>query len=303
MQTYNPSLLLRGTLNAFLRDLAGAEQQSFVPLIASVIPSDGNKETYGWIGESPVMSEWDGEVHFIPMSDTSYEITNKKYATGIVISRDDLADDQLGGFPLRVNQLARGVVAHRNSLLINALINGTTNTGHDGAAFFSNSHPARGQQTAAQDNLLAGTGTTTAQIQADIVSALVALMGFLAENGEMFHDMPSRFVLVCHPARLAQVNEALYAQLISNTSNVQLRGFTIDPLYTPRLSDTNDWYLLHVGSALRPLILQDREAVTLETADNASEAYFAREQIEYKLRGRYAVGYGHWANAVKVVNT
>lgn len=302
-QSYNPTLLTAGVQSAFLRQLSGAESTSFVPTIATEIASGKRSETYAWIGESPAMGEWKGTARFDAMSDASYTLSNVKYQSGLVIDRDDLADDQIGGLEIRIQQLAQVAIGHRNKLLIDALINGTTNTGHDGAAFFANSHTARGQQSAAQDNLLAGTGTTTAQIQADITSTIAAMMRFVAENGEPFHEAPQRFVIVAPPDIMGNMNEALYASIVSNTSNVRNQGLSITPLYTSRLTDTNDWYMLRVDTPLRPLIYQVREPITLEPEDAMSTGPFEREQYRYKVRGRYAVGYGHWANAAKVVNS
>ena len=302
-QTYNPILLTAGVQDAFLRQLSGAESASFVPRIATEIASNKSSETYAWIGESPAMQAWSGEARFDAMSNASYAISNSKFQSGLVIDRDDLADDQVGGLELRIQQLAQVAIGHRNKLLINALINGTTNTGHDSTAFFSDTHPIRGQMSATQDNLLAGTGTTTAQIQADITSSIAAMMRFVAENGEPFHEAPQEFVIVAPPNVMGNMNEAIFAGIVSNTSNVRNAGLSITPLYTSRLTDVNDWYLLRVDTPLRPLIFQVREPVTLEPEDVMSTGPFEREQYRYKVRGRYNVGYGHWANAVKVVNS
>lgn len=303
MQTYNQSLLTAGMKGLFLQTLSGAELNSYVPQIATVMNSYGSDEDYAWIGESPALQEFDGTLKYVPMSDGSYNLVNTKYAVGVAIKRDDLADDKVGGLAIRIQQLALNTVGHKNKLLIDALINGTTNTGHDSNAFFSATHPIRGQQTATQSNIVTGTGTTTAQIQADITSAIVRMLGFKAENNEPFHEEPQQFKIVAPPALLGNMNEAVFASIISNTSNVRNRGISLEPIFTSRLSDANDWYLLHVGGSVRPLIMQDREPVTLEESTTGSEAAFQREQWEYKVRGRYAVGYGHWANAVKVANT
>jgi len=156
--------------------------------------------------------------------------------------------------------------------------------------------------SAVNDNIATGTGTSTAQIQADITSAITLMMRLEAENGKPFHQMPSQFVIVAPPNIMGNMNEALFAAVISQTSNVRNRGVNIEPIYTAHLTDTNDWYLLHTGGALRPLIFQLREPVSLESDTSGSHA-FSYDQYRYKISGRYVVGYGHYANAVKVTNT
>ncbi len=302
MTTYNPALFEAGVKDQFLRDLKGADRESIIPMVATVADSNKKSEDYAWIGESPAMSLWTGRAKFTGMSDATYTIENNRYQGGIAVKVDDINDDQVGGIPLRIGQLAQGVVGHQNQLLINALINGTTNTGHDSTAFFSNSHPVRGDSGGTQDNLLAGTGTTTAQLQTDITAAIAAMAGFTAENGMPYHNMMREFVIVCPWAILGTMNEAVYAKTISNTDNVKFRGMTIDVLPSAHLSDANDWYLLHVGSALRPLIFQLREPVSLESDTTGSHVIDFKEH-RFSLSGRYNTGYGHWASATKTVNT
>lgn len=303
MQTSNPTLLEAGVRGNFLRGVSDGMDGSFLSRIATVIPSNKKTEEYAWIGESPAMSLWKGTARYDAMTDTKYSLTNAKYQAGLVVDEDDWEDDQLGALPLRAQQLGAGVPAHIDDRLMEALITGTTNTGHDGAAFFANSHTARGQQSSAQDNLLAGNGTTTANFLTDITSSISTMMGFVKENGQKFHGRLRDFVIVAPPAVFGNLEEAVRATIVSNTSNVRFSGFNISTLYAPELSvtgsstDANDWYMLHVGSPLRPLIWQERKAVGLDRIDDAENG-----QIKFIIKGRHVEGYGHFANATKMVN-
>jgi len=303
MQTSNPTILEAGVRANFLTGVADATAGSYLARIATTIPSSKRTEEYAWIGESPAMSLWRGTSRYDAMTDAKYSLTNAKYQAGILVDEDDMADDQLGALPLRARQLGEGVPAHIDERIMEALITGTTNAGHDGNAFFDDTHPARGL-AAAQDNLLAGTGTTTAQIQTDITSAIVAHMGFVRENGKKFHGSIRQLVVVAPPGVFGTMEEAIKSTLISNTSNVRFNAFTIDTLYAPELSvtgsstDANDWYLLNVGTALRPLIWQEREAVGLTRIDDEENG-----QIKFIIKGRHVEGYGHWAGATKTVNS
>jgi phage major head subunit gpT-like protein len=302
MTSYNPTLFEAGVRETFLRELKGADAESIIPQVATVVDSNKKTEEHAWIGESPAMSLWEGQAKWTPMSDTKYSLTNNRYQGGLSFKVDDINDDQVGAFPLRIAQLAQGVVGHQNELLVDALVDGTSNTGHDATAFFANSHPIRGQMSAVQDNLLGGTGTTTAQLQADVTSAIAAMAKFEAENGKPYHNMLREFTIVCPWDILGNVNEAVYAKMISNTDNVKYRGMTIDVLPSAHLTDANDWYLLHTGGALRPLIFQLREAVSLLSDTQGSHTIEYMEH-RFSLSGRYVAGYGHWASAVKMVNS
>lgn len=306
------ALLSQGVKANFIRALNGMDGKDLVSRLCTVAPSSARDETYGWLGQPPVMEEagsstasGSATVPVKALSEGSYTITNKKFWASIAVDRDDWADDQARGLPLRVQQLAQVALAHRNKLVTSMLTGGTSNLCYDGTAFFGNSHPARKDEGGTQDNLLAGTGTSTAQISTDFNTAISTMLGFIAENGEPFHASgTSRFAVVAPPALMKPMKEALGASIISNTSNVQFDGLSVDVIFEPRLAatDANDWYLLHVGGGLRPLIFQDREPLTLEDTRDGDAAVL-QEQYIFKARARYNVGYGFWQDACKVVNS
>jgi len=306
------ALLSQGVRAEFIRALNAMDGKDLVSRLCTVAPSSARDETYGWLGQPPQMEEagssqanGSATVPVSALSETSYTITNKKFWASIAVDRDDWADDQARGLPLRVQQLAAVAMGHRNKLCVDMLTGGTSNTCYDGVAFFSDSHPARKNEGGTQDNLLAGTGTSTSQIAADFNTAISTMLGFIAENGEPFHASgASKFAVVAPPALMKPMKEALGASIISNTSNVQFDGLSVDVIFEPRLAstDSNDWYLLHTGGGLKPLIFQDREPLTLEDTRDGDAAVLS-EQYIFKVRARYNVGYGFWQDACKIVNS
>lgn len=279
----------------------------------TINPSGARSEKYAWIGEVPQMSETtEDPLTIVPLSETEYELTNQTFEVAIGIKREDFDDDQVGAFALRVGQLMERGLQHRNKLVVDAVTNGTSSTlglCYDGTAFFGDSHTARGQQTTTQDNKLAGTGSTTAQIQTDLSAAIAAMMTFKDEANEPYHPEGgiSQFRALIPPGIEGNFSEAVSAQIISNTSNTRLAGKTIVPRTSPRLAavDANDWYLFHTGGPVKGLILQEREALSMEAIgmDPNSEVRFLTGKYLWKLRVRYTAGYGHWQNAVKTVNS
>lgn len=303
------ALLSQGVRANFIRALNGMGGKDLVSRLCTVAPSAARDETYGWLGQVPQMVEagsstanGSSEVPVTALTEAGYTITNKKFWSSIAISRDNWADDQAQGLAIRVSQLANVALGHRNKLVIDMLAGGTSNLCYDGTAFFGDSHTAR-KGEGAQDNLLAGTGTTTAQIGTDINTAMATMLSFLAENGEPFHaNGMGQLTVISPPSMMKTMQEALGSGIISNTSNVQFEGVNIKVIFEPRLADANDWYLLHTGGGLRPLIFQDREPLTLEDT-REGDAAVLREQYIFKARARYNVGYGFWQDAVKVVNS
>lgn len=302
---YAPASLKKGYRATFLTEMAKPGRE-LPGRIATVVQSDSDKENFAWLGEPTQMAEFKTELEFTPLSDTEYEITNKTFAAGVKVKRVDESDDKIGAIAMRFRQLAQVAKKHRNKLLVDTLVSGTTDTCYDGAAFFSDTHASRGAGTGSgtQDNLLAGTGTTTAAVATDLNTAISTLAGFKAENGEPFHEELGRLAIVFPPGMRKSIREAINASMISSTSNVQFQGDDFDLIMESRLTDANDIYVLHVGGSVMPLLFQDREPLEYSTLEgDDTETGFLREVNLHKVRARYNAGYAHWQNAIKIVNS
>lgn len=302
MKTYNPSLWIRGARTALV-EAAQISERPLAPVIAKIVPSDGNKESYPWIGEAHAMRLLKDELETVGLSDALYEITNEKYAIGLEVDQDQLDDDQLGAIMERVTMMGTVALNFPNKLLISALVNGTSLGGYDGVSFFNDAHPIRNLESATQDNLLAGSGATAANILTDLSAGVAALTKWKGENNEPLSDARSDFVAMCPADLLGAMNVAIHAQLVSNTSNVQNHGLRITPVVSARLTDVNDWYLLDVTSGRRPLIYQERRRVRPEFLGPGSDYWVTKEKALFKFSWRGNVGYGHHGTALKFVNS
>ena len=306
--TYAPTQLNKGIRSDFFKHVAG-ENTSFVDKIAMRIQSSFSNEEYGWLGESPQMEEIEDEIEFQPPTDTSYTLTNRDYASGLAFKRRQVKDEQSGGIAMRTRQLAQVAASHPNKLLIQSLIDGdsaTLGVDYTGEAFFNAAHSARGQQTATQSNIQTGTGTTTAQVAADLNTALAALLDTLGENDEPFREDLTKITVGAPPALMKPLKEAVRAQIIDQTSNVQFEGMAFDFIFTARLTadDANDYYVMDTGNPTKGLVFQDREPLEFIALDRPDdEAAFTREVYRYKARATYASGYGLWQYIQKVTNT
>lgn len=296
-----PSTTLRAAKASFLREARSMPQSQLLNLLAERESSDGPNEDYVWVGESPRMDLLEDELRTEKLSDATYSLTNQTYKIGIDFRRQDMEDDRVGGLMRRARGLARVAMRHSERLIVNAIEAGTTDVGYDGSAFFANAHADRG--AGAQDNLLAGSGSSTANVQTDLNGAIQAMAGYLAENGEPVNEDGFGRLLLMAPFGLRRsVLEALNASIISNTSNVGFSDQTIIPYFSARLSDADDWYLLHLDGPVKPIIYQERVPLSTEELGEGSDQWVKNELATFAVRWRGVVGYGHWAHAVKVVN-
>jgi phage major head subunit gpT-like protein len=261
------------------------------------IMSTGAYEKLGWVGSMPVVQQWLGELNAKEFESYEYAVKNKDWATSILVNENDVDDDQLGIYGKFPAMLAKRLLSHIESLAINLLINGTSGLAFDGIAFFSN---ASGKRTI--DNLLGGTGTTLAQIAADISSAKVAMAKFTDDNGETLNIKGS--MIVCPVAM-----EDNFNRLVSSTADPTATGGTntYNPfggkfvvVADPRLdaADANDWYMLATNEIMQPLVISLRQ-----TAKNRFEKKNLTKTWVWSADYRGDGGYGLPHLAVKVVNS
>lgn len=297
--SYTPNQLLKAAKATFANYFAS--EMSLVQKLCFVESSLYANEVYQWLGSAPQMRELTDVVEYSALSDTAYTITNATYTSGVSFKRNDLADNQSGSIKKRIQQMAVVASSHPNKLLTSLIVSGTSSTCYDGATFFANSHPARKAEGATQDNLLAGSGTTTSAFADDFAASKAAMLGFKAENGEPFHGdgVDVRFVVACAPVLEKPAREALGATIISNTSNVLVGQ--ADVIVMPRLTG-NSWYLFATSGVAMPFIHQDREPLEFVSSESGDDA-FDKEVYKYKARVRYNQGYAYWQCAAKIVNS
>lgn len=302
MTTYNQSALQRLARTALVQ--ASAQRETLLaPVLCAMERSDHYSEVYPWVGDAAQMVRLRGELQTVGLSDALVEIVNETYAVGIYVPRNDLKDDRLGIHMKRVRDMAIVALNFSNHLIIQALVNGTSLLGFDGVSFYNDAHPARGEQTATQDNLLAGTGVTTAALQTDINSFLAAAKRWSAENAQPLYDGRTKFAITAPVELMRAFKEATGAPLVANTSNVFLSGVDLRLDFSGRLADQNDWYGHCVdGIPSMPLIFQESEGVEMEVLAEGSDEWVKNERALFKVRFRGAVGYGHPGASFKFVN-
>jgi len=288
--------LTKALKTQFNKSFHEAPMPKYEPVITRV-PSNAASETYGWLGAVPQLREWLGEKKVKYMKDYSYTITNKDWEATIAIDRNELEDDQAGIIKPRVQDLAFRAKVFPNKLVSDLVVNGTTNLAYDAAAFFSN--------RATNDNLLAGTGTTEAQILVDLAAARAAMMAFVDDWGDALEFEPD--TIICPPAL-----EITFVKIMESTTFITASAAGVKNFWSShikniisdaRLSDADDWYYVASGYPLKPFIYQERKAPKLvaqdkDTDDNA----FMRKKYLYSAETRGDAGYGYYEMAVKTVN-
>ncbi len=308
---FSPASLLKGVKTRFMRKYV--ETRTDLLKLATTVSSDTDLETYAWMNELPNMREFLTERRIVGLGDQRYEILNRKFEQTLGVQRDHLSDGKTQLIQGRINEMAALAKGHPLSLMTEQLVNGiaTTvanedgilrnNACADGGAFFSNAHPAYGLAPA-QSNLLAGSGTSISALTADLGTIRARFARILDAGGRAWRKAWGEFVIVAPPELEIAFETILKATQIDATDNIMKGKFSL--VTDPGLVDTEDWYVLHTGGELKPLVFQEREPVEFASLDDPenNESAFMREIYYFGTRYRGAGAYGFWQDAQKVNN-
>jgi phage major head subunit gpT-like protein len=295
---YNTKILQPALDAMYERQYQAMLQRSYLQAMAqlfTVAPSITSENRYAWLGDIPIVKEWNGNKTLGGILDYDYTIRNKDFYTGFTIDRNELEDSAIAAISPRVDSMAMAAAQFPIELVIQLIIDGVTGLAYDGSAFFAN-------RTAPNDNLVDGTGVTLAAMKKDITDARAAMMRFSTDQGRTIGARLTH--IVCPPELEGTILEATKAASLVTTGEGALfnplSGWIEQVISVPELSDTNDWYGFALGMPIKPFIYQQRKT-PMPVLD---DSHVARDRkIDYSVELRGNAGYAFPQMAIKVVNT
>ena len=295
------SLIEAGLRTEFFNAYRTEDRASIVPQIATIVRTNLPVQKYGWLGTVPVMREFVDERTPTGLKAYEYTISDKVWEASIAVERRALEDEQYDMIRMRVRDLAAEAVRHREQLVIEALLKGTTEKTYDGKPFFATNH--RDGESGTQSNIFSGALSTNALQQ-----AIAQMMQFKDDRGRPMGIMPDTLLVgpKLHWLAMELLESPIVVQAITTGNYTPYRNVLQGKLrliVTPYLTgaDENKWFLLDTSRAVRAIIFQERRDVPLEFAalDRPdSEQMFMRDVVYYGVRARYGVGYGLWQTAL-----
>lgn len=264
------------------------------------VVSTGDSEHMGWLGDVPQMQEWKSELAPQGLNEFDYWIKNRRFGVSLLIKNDDLADDRYAQVVIRISSLAENALEYGSVLLRDLRTNGETALCYDGQPFFSTAHQEG--DSPAQSNLVAGTGLSVAQIQADHKTARAKMLGYVTDKGNTFVRSNPRFVAVCSPdAELALKEGLMLTTLSAGGQNVHsglVSAVEVDPGLTG-----NSWYLEDRAPKIKAFVYQIRQEATPKHTMPGSDTDVKDDATLYVVKMRGNGGYGQWRNCVKIKNS
>lgn len=267
--------------------------------------------TYAWLADLPAMREWIGARHVIGLRERLFQILNKDYELTVGVSRNSILDQTVSSEEWMRKQIMYQAARLPDDLIVALLRNGhlATATGYDGQNFFDTDHPTDiANVTGTQSNYSAsGMAFNAANYQ----TVRQTMLGYVGEGGRARNTAGARFLLVVPPQLEMAARTVLNAEIIntvygSNTAaaaQTNILRNSAELLVVPDLAvDATTWYLFRVDAALRPFILQERQAPQLTALFNADDPnVFWRKEFIMGIDARMGAGYGPWFLAYKAV--
>lgn len=307
----------KGLKATFLQALEGWPSQ--YQKLCTIVPSNADSEKYAYLGAPPAVREFLGPRQFARLSETTYEIKNKKWEASIRIDKDDWDDDQTGAIQARVQQLAEYSGRHPDELVFGTLIpGGTAALCYDGQYFYDDDHAdPEAEYSTSQDNdltadIVTPAAPTTVEFHAALKACLLALRTFKDSRGHPINPPGAKIILEGPP-----YYEYIFAKFMSATllgldaaTNAEdgniWKGMIAGYILNPWGGETDRFRVHVVDGALKPFIFQSREPLSFKMISPMSDNDFQtwnEDAIYAGVKARYNAGYGLWQKSVSYIFT
>lgn len=290
------------TLNAYDGMVRKEFQEAFAKaptkgyeIYTSEIPATEQSSIFEWLGGFPEMRKWVGARAVVDLKKYNYTITNEAYESSISIPYTQFVNASqtaiAANLKTKISSYAQGIRKNFPSkLAVAALDDGTTNLAYDAVAFFSNVSGVR-----LFDNLAAGTGTTQAQLIADLNTNMAVMASYEDDMGNCLQLQPT--AVVCPPLLEITFRE-IFSSAFINSGDTNIRKGLMDVISDGRLSDANDWYLICNNMGVKPIVYSSLTGLTLVTVDDPWN-----KKLNVGVDATGNAGYSFPQLAIKVVNT
>jgi len=283
-----PRLLTSGLRTEFMKGVKTVK--TVYDQLTTEIPSTKSEEIYDWLGSTPRLREWKDERQAKAILEHGFTLKNKDYEATISVNKNALDDDQYGQIKIRVNGMGVSAKKGYDEFFVTALEAGTTTLGYDGQYFFDTDHSEGASGTQANY------ATSTALSVANAKVVISAMMMFKDDVGGLVGINPTHIMVP--PALEWTAREIFDPKGTGDTNaNTSLKG-RLEIIVNPYLTLTTTWYVFDLSWPVKPLIFQNRKALTFDTEDGAE---FDRKEIKYGIDARFAFGYADWRYAYRAI--
>jgi phage major head subunit gpT-like protein len=302
----NVAEIFRNFRVIFMEAYHGALAPSYEEL-AMVVQSNGELESYDWLGSMPTLRELIGEIQIRNLSANNWRIINREFENTIGIKRASIERDRLGLYKPVLQTMGSNARRYPDRMVAALLTAGFTTKDYTGKNFFDLAKAGTPGTKYPFDN------KTTKKLSADnYATARQNILSRLAANGEPM-DLGMDLLLVVSPKNEALAKQILQSDFIMQTAQAAgtggqagqvaiaaaaptnvLKGtarLKVWPLLSAYNSDA--WFLMENGMPLKSLIVQIELPPEVVGVTNINDSHVVlKKEFLYQAYTRLGAGYG-----------
>lgn len=262
--------------------------------------------------------------HFVFPDSWKFEFTHDRYTNAIDVPVEDIEQasrlqtlgmglQDLATYARLTTDLAMQAKDHPLDLALELLEAGAGSSkglAYDGQYFFDTDHSYRPDVAGSQSNIVTGTGTSLAQLKADLLSVISRFSSFNydqtgASNWQkkpLNKSIAGKIFIIAPTQMAGALYELKYSKSVSSTGEDNTVRNAFDYM-TQTFSDTNDWYAILIDQpTVRPIIVSIEKPAVLDYPQVNDFMWKENQLATYGLNGRWTAVYGAWWKAIKVTN-
>jgi phage major head subunit gpT-like protein len=304
----NVAELFRGFRVIFMQAYHGAGAPIWeAERLAMGVTSNGESESYDWLGAMPTLRELIGDIQIRNLSANTWRIINREFENTIGIKRRDIERDRFGLYNPVLQTMGDNARRYPDRMLAKLLTDGFTNKDYTGKNFFD------ANKAGTPGTKFPFTNFTTKKLSADnFAAARQNILERRAANGEPM-DLGADLLLLVTPKNEGLSKQILQSDFVMQTAQaagtggaagqVSIAGAGVTnvnkgtarlkvwPLLSAYNSDA--WFLLETGMPLKPLIVQTELPPEVVGVTNINDSHVVlKKEFLYQAYTRLGAGYG-----------
>lgn len=302
---------------AFYRAYEETAAKAYLDELAMYVDSDQETESYAWLGNVPVMREWEGGRQLNQPNPYEWTIQNKLYELTLELPVDDIRRDKTGQFAKWAARAGKSAAMNPVRLLSALMVNGESSVCYDGQYFFDTDHQ-EGLSGFNSNKISFDLSDSPAQVHGTptrpsaeemeyaIIEAVTALYSMKDDQAEPVNQDAQEFAIIAPVGYMSSVLAATKSMSMAygRDNTIKTTDWKFKPYFDARLTtwgSGNKFGVFRTDDPMKPFIHQvelDTDIVYID--DPKADVVFRTRKYQWGASRLEGLGYGDYKKAVLV---
>lgn len=169
----------------FLASIEAIAKPLPIELFTTIIPSTARIENYAWMTPTPGISRYVGHRRYGEVDQIKYTVVNEEFDGSLTVLNRDVEDDQIGGYKVRMRDLAEKARVFPQRLVPQVASLGSSTPCFDGSNFFATTHNLGTYNTATYSGWTSTSGNSLAYTSNNSADGVTNRIIFFVHNGSL----------------------------------------------------------------------------------------------------------------------